>query len=280
MLHRLEAADRPSELHPVLRVLDRHVERACRTPEHLGRGTGRSPIEQLIDGAGIAEAHRAGPGQVQPTQLTRLVERRLTCRTTQLRQIEREQRRPFRLCRNDDRHVGRGRIDDGPRPAVQLPAGSVVRGAHGIRARTPRDTAGALALQQAVDPLVLAGTLQRTEREDRREEGCRRDPAAHLLEEHRDLHRAEAEATARLGQLHRGPPLADHGLPELGVDAAAGVDHIPHAVHRRTSVEELARTLAQRELVVGELEIHPHRSLCPDPGTNGRRRAVAPLVRG
>src|SRR5262249_51882112 len=94
----------------------------------------------------------------------------------------------------------------------------------------------------------------------RRRERCRGRVVSHLLEEHRDLHRAEAEPTPVLGDRHTGPALLEHRAPQLGVDPTARLDDHPHPRGRPEVVEQLAGARAQGLLVVAEREIqaaHP-----------------------
>ena len=66
---------------------------------------------------------------------------------------------------------------------------------------------------------------------------------------------------ALLGQGDTEPPLLDHRVPDLVAAAAPGVDDPPHGFGRRHAVEQLAGSLAERELIVVEIEVHTG----PDP---------------
>src|SRR5262249_58878029 len=77
MLDRLKAPDRTTELHAVLRVLDRHVEYTPRTAEHLGRREHGAPVQQRVDGVGVTHPCRGRAVEVQPPELARAVDRGL-----------------------------------------------------------------------------------------------------------------------------------------------------------------------------------------------------------
>jgi hypothetical protein len=80
--------------------------------------------------------------------------------------------------------------------------------------------------------------------------------ASDLLEEDRDLDRSEAEAARIFGDCDAGPALLDHRGPERVVDAAACLDDGPHTSDRREPVEEITRTVSQRDLIVGQIEVY------------------------
>ncbi len=80
-----------------------------------------------------------------------------------------------------------------------------------------------------------------------------------VLDQHRDLDRTETEAAAGLVDLDPEPTLVDHRRPQGPVErvVAAGVGADP--LRRREVVEQIARTLAQRQLLFGEIEVHRRR---------------------
>ncbi len=67
------------------------------------------------------------------------------------------------------------------------------------------------------------GAHQGSEDENRRKEGGGDQPATHLLAQHRDLDRAQAETSFVLGHLEREPALVGHGRPGGGVEPARRV---------------------------------------------------------
>ncbi len=81
--------------------------------------------------------------------------------------------------------------------------------------------------------------------------------ASQLLAQHRHLHQAQPETSLVVRALDRRPSLLGHGRPQVVVEMALGRRPPPgrgsigHAPSRR-----LGAGVAQRDLVVGELEIH------------------------
>ena len=85
----------------------------------------------------------------------------------------------------------------------------------------------------------------------------RRDVRADLLEQHGGLDPAEAEPARGLGaRRRRGQPWSTIAATARRRRRTAGVDDRPHLRRRRVIVEQVARRVPQRELVVGELEVH------------------------
>ena len=80
--------------------------------------------------------------------------------------------------------------------------------------------------------------------------------AAHLLDEHRDLDRTQAEPAGRFGLFEREPALVDHRGPQIDRPGIIGLGMGAHARRRREIVEELARGRAERELIFREVEVH------------------------
>ena len=85
--------------------------------------------------------------------------------------------------------------------------------------------------------------------------------ATELLAEHRDLDRPEPDPAALGRRLDTEPALVGHRRPERGVvrGSAAGVR--THPGRGREPVEELPRAVAERQLIVGEVEVHGGASL-------------------
>ncbi len=83
---------------------------------------------------------------------------------------------------------------------------------------------------------------------------------AQFLAQHRDLDRAQPYAAAFLGDLDPEPALLDHGLPQRAIERCIARRVRTHPFRRRKAVEQLPRAVPERELVVGELEVHGARS--------------------
>ena len=90
--------------------------------------------------------------------------------------------------------------------------------------------------------------------------GC--NERADLLEQDGDLDPTEAEPAEVGRHRDRRPALVDHRRPQLGIEPMAAVDHRAHMGRRRIPGEQLARRVAERDLVVAELEVH--RGTVPD----------------
>src|SRR5207244_1912578 len=140
---------------------------------------------------------------------------------------------------------------------------SISAAVHAAPRAAPGDAADRVAAGQPLGPVVAPRPRQRAQREQRRQERRRRDVTPDLLDQHRHLDGAESQTTAVVRHLDRRPSLLDHRLPEPVVDPAAGIDDGADARRGRQAVEQLARAVTQRELVVRQLEIHARRRL-PD----------------
>ena len=157
MLDRLEAADRATELHAVLRVLDREIEHFARSTQHLGGRVDRAAINQRVDGTRVAYQPTRCSVEVQPTQLASAIHRWFTRRASVLVKIDGEERRPVGTRRDHDRDRGRRRIGRGVGPPGEAPTGAVGRGAHAVGLTAPRDAPDALIGEQPTHQVGRAG---------------------------------------------------------------------------------------------------------------------------
>src|SRR2546425_1239058 len=80
--------------------------------------------------------------------------------------------------------------------------------------------------------------------------------AAHLVEEDRRLHHAESAAAVRLGQRQSQPPELGHVLPHRLALAPRVVPQPAHDGRGALLVEERARRVLEKLLVVVEREVH------------------------
>ena len=90
---------------------------------------------------------------------------------------------------------------------------------------------------------------------------------ARLLEQDRQLDRSEAEPTLVFTDGDAEPAEVDHRGPQIGVPSRGRRVHGADPGRRTLFVEELARGVAQRDLVRGEVEIHQWRTLLRNPTT-------------
>ena len=282
VLDRLEAADRPAELHPVLRVLDRHLEHARRrrrasrphakvaprsservdAPRRHRAGTRRRAVE--------ARASRArGCRSIAGSRGGRPIASRSTANSAG----------PSASTRDHDREVGRRRVRHRIGPAGERPV-AVGLGATASGRRSTRRTRS-LALEQPPPRGRAAGDAA-LEREHRRQRtaparrGGRSPRAAPRARPRRARGRRRPRPARRRASPARPSPTqsaASNPAPVLGRRA----HRAPRAAAQ--AVEQLAGAVAQRELVVGEVEVHRRRSLASGPHADHvtpRRHGYAP----
>ena len=237
VLDGLEAADRPAELHPVLGVLDGQVEHPGRRPEQLGAVTDGAEVDEALDRVGRRRGarlawRRASTQPSAPGEVHRRLGRR---REPGCVQVDREQL----VRRAHDQHPGRRGVDHRLRATRHgRPVGRHRREGH---------RPDGLPCHQRVDQLGrTVACHQRVEGERLLQDGGGRDVAADLLEQHRQLDPAEAEAAPVLGHGRRRPALLDHGRPQPVVDAARRVDDGPDLRRGGAAVEQVAGAVAQR----------------------------------
>jgi hypothetical protein len=80
--------------------------------------------------------------------------------------------------------------------------------------------------------------------------------AADLLHQHGRLDEAESQPPGRLGQVEAEPSLVDHRPPQRRVVGRTGAQVGPDVARGRVPVEQVAGRVAQRHLVVRQLEVH------------------------
>ena len=87
----------------------------------------------------------------------------------------------------------------------------------------------------------------------------------------------QAPATVRLGHEQRGPPEPGGLAPPVALEPVGGVPQGADAGERCLAVEKTSRRLAEKLLVLGELEVHgsPFR-LCAAQAIRGKLRACIP----
>ena len=204
VLHRLEAADGPAELHPVLGVLDGQVEHPLRDAEHLRAVGDRGHVADPFGFGPAPEvgARRTGQGVgPEPADRAGHVHGRLGRRLV-AGQVD----GPDAVVLAHDHHVGHRRERDHPVEPV-------------------RHRGDPAAVDETRAPL---GAGQHVERDQLAEDRRRRHRRPHLLEEHGRLHPAEADATGVLGHGDAAPALVDHRRPQRLVRPATGVDRLAH----------------------------------------------------
>ena len=89
----------------------------------------------------------------------------------------------------------------------------------------------------------------------RRDERAGRVGPAELLDDHRQLDRAEAQPAAVLGDGEGGPAELDHLLPQ-GVRDGTVLDDRPDEAHRALARQDGPDPVAQILLLGGELQLH------------------------
>src|SRR5438105_1001785 len=92
---------------------------------------------------------------------------------------------------------------------------------------------------------------------------------ADCFEKDCDLDPTESDSPIALGDRDAGPPLVEHRLPQLGVIRGTGLRVRPNLCRRAAAVEQLARGIPQRLLVVVQLEVHVRPDV-PDTGVSIR----------
>ena len=250
VLHRLERPDRPAELHAVLGVLDRDVERARRAAEQVGRGEGRAPVEQPARGRRRRRACARGPGSKSSQPSSRV------------RSIAGWRR-------------GRSAISIAYTASPAITTATSADGAYGTGAD------GSHATHASASPATRRST--HSSRPPRAKASIAstvgtngagaawRPSSSH---EHRDLDRAEADAA-------RGPrrtSIPSQPCSAIAAQSAASYGGVgagvrPHLSRRGEPVEEFAGAVAERDLIVGEVEVHGRASLASRRRRNPRARS-------
>ncbi len=264
MLERLEAADRAAELHPVLGVLDRHVEHPARAAEHLGRREDGTAVER----ARRPPRHHRGArpawrrSRPSPSSRVRSMAGSAGGRPT-----------ASRSTRNSPGPSGvAATTSSDRRPTARTTVGS----ARPSSAHAPPDSRAVTASGRALHATAADDAHRRPAARRRRRDraassasmastveanGTGRRVPADLLEQHRELDGAEPEPAALLGEGDAEPPLLHHRRPDAVAATAPRLDDLAHGLGRRHAVEQLAGAVAQRDLIFGEVEIHTGRRL-------------------
>ena len=281
VLHGLEGADRHAELH-ALAGRSAAVISSARVGDADLRGGDRREHARLEP----AQLPAPSPGRRAPPSRSARAPRRAPSRRAARRS---------RSDAGLDRDARRARIDQEQMRRRRRPslAGTSMaarqrarpaRGASRRRARTPSPSARAVVAgvdarraspascsaavstaspaATARQPALLLGLAPeggQRERRPARASGARgraRRARPDLLEEHAHLGEAHAHAAVRLGD--RDPQQVRLGdlLPQRLVAPAGGALGLLHARGRRLGLEDLASQLADRRLLVAEVEVH------------------------
>ena len=219
VLHGLEAPDRAAELDPLLRVLDRHLERpgprrrASRPrrtsrPGRASAATASRPAEaarRACRRSGASPARGCGPSPARAARRSRVEVDRGRARGRRRPSPRRPRRR--RTARTGPGRAARGASTPtrparhGPRRPRRLHATHAELARRGARPRRRRGRRRAGRRAASTVGANGAGAAWRPD----------------LLEQHGDLDRAEPEAAERLRHGHAGPALLDHRGPQRGV---------------------------------------------------------------
>ena len=109
---------------------------------------------------------------------------------------------------------------------------------------------GALHRPDVADP------AEDLEREHGRQERRRGHVTADLLEQDRELDRAEPTPPSASGTAIPSQPCSTMARPQVTVPTLRGLGHPAHPGRRREVVEERPGAVTERELVLREVEIH------------------------
>ncbi len=244
VLQSLERADAPTELLPLLAVVDRELERAgCEADE-----TCRLEDPELVE----APRHVAGEGRAH-TQLAS-ISCRLARREANADDLVRLVEQPAVVARDEDqighRHERRRRRrigDDGDRAPVGDPRGTLV---------------------------VQVGEHAGSHHRLRQRYGCER--ATRRLGDELRVHERGC-TSPRLRRAHRGQADRRHRSPQLTVEAVGLLDRA-HACGRGSIAEESLETVAERGLLVGELDVHEHGQVRFVPFGNTMSHPIAATI--
>ena len=228
VLHRLERADRPAELHPVLRVLDRHRRAPRRrAAEQLERRAAVAPRSssdvgerrrRRAGGAGVPSSSSQPSGRVRSMAGSAGGRPSASRSTTNTRRAVGVGRRP----RARASATGRERRPDPGGPA-STPARRRPLGVDRVGAATPRDARRcASPPSEPLDERRRRRAGRATlDREHGRQERRRRDVAADLLEQHRRARPAPSpRPPSASGTATPSQPCSTIARPEVAVPAA------------------------------------------------------------
>ena len=274
VLDRLEAADRPAELHPDLRVLDAHVEAPLRSADLLGGQRHGRKAQRSPDDVRRAALRADQPGG-------HAVERQLRLLAGHVERLEEpprepvglsrhgEQARPV-LCLRDDQQQVRGMAVEHERLAPVQPvavAGPAGRGLQAVgrpravvlahRQRRDRSAVGERRQELLGGGLVATGQ-QRVGGEHRGGEVRRaQQRPPHLLAHDRELHRAGPGPAVLLRDRQAlQAELPGELRPGLRVVALRRGHQPAHLGRRGLVLQEAAQRGRELALLVGEREDH------------------------
>ena len=270
MLDRLIARDGAAKGIAVHGVVLRHFQAAVRTAQLLegqedggavkhrfGQGKAFACIAQTLSGSTAeADLGNAARGIKGLEGLAR---------DASARQLDQEQARLAAFIGQHHRQIGNVAIGDRDLHTGQLAADNiglqVGRIDHAWTFRG-RESANQFASRDLRQPLSLLGvrTGQHqgfSEEIDRRGEGDRGAGAAQLFGNGAKLNPAKTKATMFFRDSGAQPALSPNAFPQIGVIGQFGiVQHLAHMGRGTVAIEELARLVLQKFLIVGIIEIH------------------------
>ena len=273
VLHGLERADRLVELRPLLRVLDRELERtrAAPTPSttsgdstrsttgHAARASASSPrraasparrrarpclLARAVDGLGGGDPHALGTPRRRRTRRAR------RSRTAETSTMSRPPRRATCTFVPEQPVAPRARAVDACRQLARR-AGLEQRERCRRSSRRPGPAAG--RRDPRLEP--TASTVETAATADDEERARVHDPA-HLLEHDAHVDHAHPRAAVLLGHEQADDAQVGQAPPHLVGGAAVVVEHRAHVAQRCPLAEEAAHRVAQRLLLLAELEVH------------------------
>ncbi len=273
VLDRLERADGAAEGVALERIGLGHVERGLRAAqllegeEHGGAVEEAAQQRQAVAGRAERLCRRAVEGEAR-MRAAGVDGRDGFAPHAERVEVEDEQReatlRRPRAARGDDREIGDVAVGHGKLGAAQAAIDDARAQRLGIdRARTLRqrqraDRRARRELRQVA--LLLrraAGDEERFAGEiGRGRERHRRERMAELLGEHAEAQMPQPRAAIFLGDRRADPAHPGDLLPQCLVIGAGAIDDAARRAQRVALAQELARLVAQRFEIVGEVEIH------------------------
>ena len=228
-------------------------------PEHLGRRVRRAPVEQRVDRVRLAEQARPGvpSRRSQPSSRVRSIAGSRAGRSRSPRSTS-NSAGPSSVSATTTATVADGAYGVGSRPSGQPPVGAGALRSHGIPIALQRDAADRVAAQRAARP-SRRGPRARARRARApstgtapARRGARSPPAAPRPRPRRA--RGRPRPPAPRPPVH---PCSTMAFQSSASKPAAGFDRpCAPASCDAEPVEQLARAVAQRELVVRQLEVH------------------------
>jgi hypothetical protein len=280
MLDRLEGRDRAAELHALLRVGDRHRERAIAAAEEIGGERDAAGVEHPLHGVArtAARADPLGRAHVLEDELAdapRAVEGRERLHAQALR-VARHERQRARV-RRDEEDIRARRVDREERLAGEaIAVFSNARTFSPRPALVRRDREAGVAGRDARQPLLRDRRARRRERDRRHhgrgEERRRRRGESQSLRNDDRVEQREPAAAEILGHEHAGRALRRQRAPERRVVARRRRRDLAHARRRQLLLEEARERVREEPLLLGQSKIHA-RPLPPSLLAASRGRA-------